>query len=249
MYLTLKGLSCSLFVRASEKEVKNNMGQWIWNTFFRDRSAAWTALFTGVLVLFTYKLWQVAERADDTSRATQRAFIGLAGIGGGVGLTSPDRKTRLGQEVYVNWVNSGTTPAKNAVTNISEQPWPSTSDLQGFDFHDLNPATKQPLLIGPKETSGIRTAIPLDFLRNQRDGKARLYFWGWIIYDDIFPGDPPRLTEFCTEMIQVSIGPADKDISEPNSFLGWNTQRCPQHNCYDEGCLDYAARIKEAGAR
>jgi len=233
----------------NDREITNNMRQWVWNTFFRERSPAWTAIFTGVLVFFTFKLYQVAERSDETSRATQRAFIGFSGIGSGVGLTTPDRKLKNGQEIYINWTNSGTTPAKNAVTNVNGEPWPVGTDLSGFDFHDLNPTAKQPLMIGPKEMSGVRALIPLDLLRNQREGKARVFFWGWIVYDDIFPGDPPRLTEFCTEMIQVAVSSFEKDISDPSNLLTWNTQRCPQHNCYDEGCQDYSARIKEAASR
>jgi hypothetical protein len=70
-------------------------------------------------------------------------------------------------------------------------------------------------------------------------------FFGWVVYDDIFPGDPPRLTEFCTEMIQITI-PFDADIADAKTRLTWNIMSCSEHNCYDEECKDYAERIKEA---
>ncbi len=220
------------------------MRQWIWNRFFKDKSPAWTAIFTGILTVFTYMVYRVTDRTDETARATQRAFLNFAGIGRGVAVVSDDPKTKSHQEILLNWHNSGTTPARNAIANVSGQPWPSELP-QGFAFQDLNPAARQPIAVGPKEISGVRVIVPIEDLRSSWEGKSRLFFWGWVVYDDIFPDDPSRLTEFCAEMIQIGI-PRDKDIADRTVPIVWNFTRCKEHNCYDQDCADYSARVKEA---
>ncbi len=235
--------------RRNSQEKPNNMRQWIWNTFFKDRSAAWTAIFTGVLVFFTYKLYQVTDRADDTTRATQRAFVSFSGIAAGVSLVSPDSKTKTAQEILVNWTNSGNTPARNAMTKANGNAWPGPGELpQGYDFPDSTPGSKQPITLGPRETSGIRAVVPIEYFRTAREGKSRLYIWGWIVYDDVFSSDLSHLTEFCTEMIHIAI-PSDKDIADPNAPLAWITGSCKEGNCTDQDCKDYSTRIKEARAK
>jgi hypothetical protein len=218
---------------------------------FKDKAAYWTALFTAVLTFFTYKLVEVSTVTNDTARATQRAFISFAGISAGAGMVSNDRKAKISQEVLLNWTNSGTTPARNAVTNGNGDAWPSALP-DGFNFPDLPTSAKQPITLGPKEISGIHAIIPINDFRTAWEGKSHLYVWGWIVYDDIFPGDPPRLTEFCAEMVQITI-PQDKtaaDFAEtPNMPMGWNVTRCKEHNCYDTDCKDYSERVKTARAQ
>ena len=162
--------------RHKGKEESNDMRQWIWNTFFKDRSAAWTAVFTGVLTFFTYKLYEVARITDENARATQRAFVSFAGIGAGVGLGSPDHKTRLGQEVLVNWTNSGTTPARNAVTAAFGDAWPSELP-SGFNF-PTQKTIKQGITLGPKETAGVRAYVPIIDFASAWEGKSHVYVWG-----------------------------------------------------------------------
>ncbi|SRR5260370_476586 len=210
-------------------------------------AAFWTAIFTGVLTFFTYKLYDVSKATNDTARATQRAFVNFAGLGAGVTMSSPDRKVKTHQEVLLNWSNTGATPARNAVTNGNGDVWPSVLP-QGFDFPDLPTSSKQPISLGAKETNGIRAIIPINDFRTTWEGKSHLYLWGWIVYDDVFPGDPPRLTEFCTEMVQITI-PQNKtatDFTDPTMPMGWNLSRCKEHNCYDTDCKDYSERLKQA---
>jgi hypothetical protein len=126
------------------------------------------------------------------------------------------------------------------------------STPQGFDFPDLPVSTKQAITLGPKETNGLRANVPINAFRTQWEGKSRLYAWGWVVYDDIFPDDSPQLTEFCVKIVQVTI-PQYKtanDFSEdPNMLMGWNINRCQQHNCNDGDCKDYPERVKAARAK
>lgn len=235
------------------EQVISNRIQWIRqaaNFLFAGRAGFWTAVFTGLLTFFTYELVNVSKQTDETARATQRALISFAGINGGVTISTADRKVRTHQEVLLNWTNSGTTPARNAKTSASGDAWPSVLPV-GFDFPDLPSSGMQPITLGPKETNGIRALIPINDFRTTWEGKSHLYLWAWVVYDDVFPGDPPRLTEFCTEMIQISI-PQDKtadDFTNPNMPMAWNTSRCPEHNCYDTDCKDYPERVKQARGR
>jgi hypothetical protein len=49
--------------------------------FFQGRAAIWTAVFTGVLTIFTYKMYEVSRIANDTTRSSERAFVSFAGLG------------------------------------------------------------------------------------------------------------------------------------------------------------------------
>ena len=144
------------------------------------------------------------------------------------------------------WVNSGTTPARNAVTRANLQLWPlDPNALDGFDFHDLSIGAVVPIAIGPKGTGTATLVAPTNLFASQRESKGRLISWGWVVYSDVFDGDPDRLTEYCTEIYEIAI-PPDKEITDPTTPIGWHLQTCKQHNCYDQDCSDYAERVKEA---
>lgn len=226
------------------QEESLNMLQQAWNAL--KQSGFWLVIFTGLLSYFTYKLYKVADSTDETSRATQRAFVSFTGISPNVALSNAqDRTKKQAQELTLNWLNSGATPAKDAVMVGSFEAW--RGDLpQGFDFQDIAKvdSTSQ-IVIGPHQGTSMNIIVSIDNFRAQRAGTDRMFFWGWIAYRDIFPDSPARLTEFCTEMIQVAIDPK-KDMEDITNTLAWNTQTCRHHNCYDQDCQDYPSRIKDA---
>jgi hypothetical protein len=215
----------------------------LWNFLFSNKAAAWTAIFTGVLTVFTYQLYRVADNSNETAKETQRAFLSFSGTTPVVSITGADGK-RLAVDVLIRWTNSGTTPADQAVTRASAQLWPGEFP-DGFDFKDLPAANTVPLAIGPKGDGGATMLVPIAMLQAQRQASSRLYVWGWAVYKDLFKGDPDRLTEFCTEIIQVAI-PTGKSIDDPTATLSWNLAQCKHNNCYDENCTDYSSRIKDA---
>lgn len=210
---------------------------------FLRNPAVWTAIFTAILTVFTYLLWYVANNANETTKQSQRAFLNFSGISPIVSLTGADQK-RIGVEVQVLWTNSGTTPADQRLTRANAQLWQSELP-EGFDFKDLKASEDIPLAIGPKANGGARMVIPINMLQAQRGGTSRLYVWGWTVYKDVFSSDPDRLTEFCTEIVQVAV-PTGKTLDDPGATVGWNLAQCQHNNCYDQNCKDFSARIKEA---
>jgi hypothetical protein len=184
----------------------------------------------------------------ESLQSVQRALLNFSGISGGVSLTSPDGKSRIGITALLNWNNTGNTPAKRVIGVGNYQTWRGELP-DSFDFHDflkIDKNTYSQEVVGPHQTLPVQIFVPTDNLRAQRAGSDRLFFYGWIVYGDVFKGSPDRLTEFCSEMIQVSISEASKDIGDPTNNIGWNTQPCRLHNCYDEDCEDYSAKVKYA---
>jgi hypothetical protein len=89
-----------------------------WNNYVSGKSAGWTALFTGVLVVFTAILAWVAYKANENSVITQRAFVNFNTIAGTKAMTA-DGKSVQGINFLVSWTNSGTTPTKRATSVLS----------------------------------------------------------------------------------------------------------------------------------
>ncbi len=208
---------------------------------FDNKAGMWTAIFTGFLVLFTYLLYRVADRQDETARANERAFLSLSGPLLGPRFNSPSGEW-IGQEISLNWNNSGSTPAKDAVIQSNVEAWPT--DLPtGFAFPETKDSRVN-TVVGPKAMYGTLAHVSKTDLVAAWQNKSRLFFWGSVVYKDIFPGDPDRLTEFCIEMTHITVN--GKDITDPNAALiGFQWQACRAHNCYDEDCKDFDGKVKE----
>jgi hypothetical protein len=217
------------------------------NKFFSGSSAGWTAIFTcvlaiftGVLVVFTCKLASVADRADKNFVSTQRAFVNFDGIIDKKVMTA-DGKSIKAINFFISWMNSGTTPTRTATSQVNMQVWRSELP-KGFDFADLPGIKRKAFVFGPKATFFQKIEIPIDIIKDIREGKSHLYFWGELVYQDIFPGTPQRLTEFCVELTDmVSTKP---DVTDPSAEFAWAPTPCGKHYCYDEDCPDYKSRIK-----
>lgn len=217
-----------------------SLGMKIWEKLFVGKSTAWTALFTCALVVVTILLFSIHRMTNQISMITQRAFINFLGIEG-MKVVDDQSKKVIALQFLVAWGNSGTTPTKNAVGQCNIQLWPAELP-KGFAFGDLAKLEKRPLVIGPKATVRAPLLVSIDVLNHVRQKKSHLYVWGWITYHDIFSGTPTRLTEFCSEIINVT--PTKPDMTDPSCEINWQIVSCPEHNCYDEDCPDYQTRIK-----
>jgi hypothetical protein len=211
---------------------------WTWEHFFRGKSAAWVSLFTLALVVFTYLLVRVADRAEESSRAAQRAFLSFVGTSGAK-ILDPTAKKVVGVQMSARWENSGTTPAKDVVSLVNWQPWPYELPAR-FDFADLMHADRVRFVIGAKGEGTIPFNIPIDTIEQTRKGQTHMYVWGWATYHDIFPGTVTRLTEFCGEITNVTTSVVD--ITDSSTNIGWQVSVCKAHNCFDEECPDYKSR-------
>ena len=234
------------------------MLNWIWNKFFNNKSAAWTALFTGVLTVFTIKMWQVAATTSEATRTSQRAWMNLRGMSLGPDINNITNSSPA-KEFIVTWGNTGATVAKQVVFEGNQKP--ELENLpNGYDF-PLDPSVKTESVVSPQGGFDVRFQVPMSELEDNWKGRNKLFFWGDAIYKDVFPKDAVRLSEFCVEVTHMTTAfktpPIVKKgepqpyptLGQPNvAIVGFSWQPCSGgiHMCYDEDCKDYADRIKGA---
>jgi len=199
-------------------------------------------------------MYFVAKSSGETNRNSQRAYVSYAGTGLGSRMVQGQpiaSSPWTGQQIFLSFANSGDTPARKAVIRTNVQDWPE--DLpEGYDF-PLDPK-KVEAVIGPKANYATEMVIDKEKLDQNAHAKGRIFIWGDVMYRDIFPDDPARLSESCIEITYLTVGwvnpPADKslatDIDAPNTQLvGFQSNACKQHNCYDKDCKDYDDRVKD----
>lgn len=197
----------------------------------------WTCIFTGILAVFTVLLYKVNDRANQTSIATQRAFVSSGGPAFAKDIQGGKLK---GIKVYYVWSNSGTTPAKGAISewNMSLG---DTLPQKGLNFDDLPQNQRVPLVLGPKAVFQLTPVyLTVQDLEQISEGKEHVFFWGWATYRDIFSDTPTRLSEFCTDI--TSLTWTIPDHTSPKVDVNTISPPCPIHNCYDEDCTDYSSR-------
>jgi hypothetical protein len=224
----------------SETEGPNSMLSKIYNKLFANKAGAWTAVFTCVLAIFSYLLWQVSQDADRTSVATQAASV--SSLGPGIAkIPNPDGKTLKGYNIFFTWINNGTTPTRTATlsANIYTGVATATKDL---DFSQLPQDRVVTAVLGPK--AGIQMSpgfISVQDLEDVQDGRRHMFFWGWTVYRDIF-SSTPRLSEYCFN-VEGAIWTKAKhdDVSGDVQLI---SNPCGVHFCFNEECEDYTTRTK-----
>jgi hypothetical protein len=205
-----------------------------------SKSGVWTAIFTGILTIFTGLLWSVNRTANDTSIAAQRAIISWNGP---FFQNDVDGKTLKGIKADYAAANSGTTPGSKAVAewNVYSGPY---APQEGLDFDSLTQSERRPYILGPK---GNFQVLPIDIsnadLEAAAAGKKHLFLWGWTTYHDIF-SNIVHLSEFCTEVTQITWSKPDHIHFDPKLQINLIYPPCPVHNCYDKDCADYNKRVQ-----
>jgi hypothetical protein len=202
-------------------------------------AGTWTAIFTGVLIVFSGLLWRVNDKANDTSIATQRAFVSF---GGPIFVKDIQGRKLKGINVYYAMSNSGTTPVSAAILewNMSIGP---TSPQKGVDFDTLSQNERVPLVLGPKAGFQMKPVyLSIEDLEMVAENKKHLFFWGWITYRDIFTDTPERLSEFCTDIASATW--TRPNHTDPTIDFKTDSPPCPIHNCYDKQCEDYTKRTQ-----
>jgi hypothetical protein len=87
-------------------------------------------------------------------------------------------------------------------------------------------------------------AVSINDLIKVQKKELRLFFYGVMVYKDIFDGTPIRVTEYCREIVNVTS--TKSDLTDPSGGIGWSVVSCfPGHDCYDEDCPDYREQIKD----
>jgi len=141
----------------------------------------------------------------------QRAFIYRSSI---IAFISDDT-----QIIGVEWKNSGSTPGLHAKRWTSIKMFPGDIP-KDFTYPDLgtdgnivaDDIIRPVTFVGPLETQFSELIkVSLDAMRAVRSGQFRLFTWGWIEYDDVFPNTPRHRTEFCNEIVVEAVGIPDQN--------------------------------------
>jgi hypothetical protein len=173
-----------------------------------------------------------------------RAIVSFTGITPSIRKNiSKDGKVWESVRVGFNLINGGFTPTREMRIKINHQLFQGEPPLD-FAFGDLDNKPPSVLTLGPSVSGSAFVTVPIGRFTAAARGE-RLYFWGWVTYRDVFPHSPPRLTEFCGQAVNVTFTKPDSP-NDPKGNLRFDVESCPQHNCYDEDCPDYAAQAKSA---
>lgn len=108
--------------------------------------------------------------------------------------------------IVPGWKNSGTTPARHVVCHVSLHYQSGMAGLRdGFDFPeqwDIGEPGISMVSIPPQGTIGDSVKrIPIAELVASKQKTKRVFMYGWVEYDDVFPETPRHRTEFCVEII------------------------------------------------
>jgi hypothetical protein len=181
----------------------NHMPSW------RDRHIVVQLLiFVVTIAIATIYRGQLKEMVEsnrisrESLQSVQRSYVNFAGITASVGLTSPDEKKRIGQMLNLNWVNSGNTPAKRAVTLGNFQAWRGNLPSE-FDFHDIDKSVPPVrAILAPHDVLPVQIAIPIDNFRAQRSGTDRIS----TTQPTIFLGtrSPATSTTVMTRIVEIT---------------------------------------------
>ena len=181
--------------------------------------------------------------------SVQRAFVTFKQVKFDVGdrLIAPyDRIWKCS----ITWENSGTTPAFLIVRYINadneEASGPSFNDFVGTPKDritiegEIGPKSERTLGPVQKSESLVFGGFTFSPANQEKIAKVirlgRFHIWGWIIYRDVFPHSPIRLTEFCSHLMGGN--------TEKGTGIAPDIQACSEHNCSDEHCKDYRAMMQ-----
>lgn len=198
-------------------------------------------LFTGALWLSTRALWQVTtdtlKHSERTAVRELRAYISvkelsmqpfrgpdMLSIQGGV-VEGPIHSYRISAIVE----NGGQTPTRNALINTNH----ALRDAElpsDFDFPDGE--VTETAAIGARGTLGTPGFfVSISEVQHVSAKTKKLYFWGWIDYDDVFDDTPRHRTEFCFDVT------ADEMPDRGQTYM-----RFPAHGRYNGADRDCVRR-------
>ena len=141
-----------------------------------------------------------AQTAKDALDTAQRAFI----FPGETEIYPIPKDNRIESVLFrFTWENWGTTPTRHMLTHASAGNYPQGLP-KDFDFPDVweegAPHVSTPVAVGPRGKTGVGTTLQAGFVRALQSHQARIYFWGWTKYHDIFKDTPEHVTLFCYEL-------------------------------------------------
>jgi hypothetical protein len=207
----------------------------------KERSEGWKsklkdpiAIFTGILAFGTVALaviavfqWCTLEKTDKTLRAGQRAFV-FVNQSPGQWIEPTTIDNEIVQRWHIEWENSGNSQTKDLTLELycarpSEKPIRDPISAYG------KPTVTSERLLGPKQIQWGGVCNYKASELKQVQGGRHLYIGARATYWDIF--DEPHLTEYCTEVFDLT-GTVDKLDMRPDNRL----RSCETRNCADKEC-------------
>jgi hypothetical protein len=202
-------------------------------------------LFTGLLWWVTRDLVRLGARQEGLIRAQlegRRAFVFVESYSPSaiIDLDDDGEKVITGWKIDARIRNAGDTQTKHLLTGLN---W-STEECDAPDktgYPDRADDARSPVMIGPKAFIDIDGPI-IDCLSLQETvpeyesaQRRRIFIWGWIDYNDIFPETPRHRTEFCCEIVAKGDLQSLEMLAKegvPLRFLNH-----PRHNGADDECM------------
>lgn len=230
----------------NEQEEFTDMGKLasIYNKLFDGKAAAWTAIFTCVLAVFSWLLLEANNQANNTSIATQRAFITFSG---------PylekvvENNIVTGYRIHMPISNGGSTATKRSEYELAIAQEDYLPD-EGTNFDALPQSQRRQYVFGPRQAYDPEgTFISLsDFEALSQSGK-HTFIWGWVEYRDIFSDTPVHLSEYCLiltnpQFFSLNSPKPPSSHSDPTTEAKMTNMPCETHYCYDKECTDYSKR-------
>jgi hypothetical protein len=254
------------------KKGANKKGNWRkkWHKRWADMTGANKLMvtFTGIIAFCTlvYAVvsgFQLSALIDSNEinrnsvQAVQRAFVQW----GGFSIQGVLKKLPSGDERFIqvqnNWQNSGNTNAKAVVQYF--QVARLNKELDDKEFAGPAKDRRFSAYIGPKGVLSASDEKPISFYVGNERIKAThifndrsIYFWGWIVYRDVFPKTKPHITEFCKSLTALAttlpLGSKSNvipDFGTANVNVTMMHKDCETHNCTDDDCADYDSMVQE----
>jgi hypothetical protein len=206
-------------------------------------------------IVYFFQLNAILESNDinrQSLQSVQRALMAFDGVGN-ARLT---KRLQSGQEAPTwvfqsKWTNNGPTPAIEVVSRFEGNRLP-----HGLSEEDF---------VGSEKVGGLGVIAPRtgttvgeiwkddDFIFGERildwdnitsiEQPKNTFFWGWMVYRDVFTGTKLHLTEACQRLDGVKLlNPKGKPAGSEHQ-IQLMFVNCEEHNCTDEYCKDYEAVI------
>jgi len=135
------------------------------------------------------------------------------------------------------WKNCGQTPALNVRALLNVDTFETGQGPEQINFADIGgKRDAEASSLGPGQDFVSRATVPLDKVVEQWNQRRVLYCWGWVEYDDSFPGSDRHRTEVCCD-IRALGDPSKRDAKFEDGFTS-------RFNGADNDCVHKPKRKK-----
>ena len=224
-----------------------------------------TIFVNGIYTYITKLSADAAKSAAETAKSSnqiaasaledvQRAFVRVDSITIVPGIKRFPAGSQQVYEVSANFGNSGSTPAVGLINYFGVEKLIGEPDEGTFQGDVKVPNYRSYIAPNGRWSSSVEKPARF-FLGGWKLGTTQIikrpqFFWGWVVYRDVFSGTKPHLTEFCTETnviaFEKNLAPLSPDPNAPPPQMKILYGECKSHNCTDEYCADYNEILKLA---